>query len=107
MRSRSMPSNAISKSASVSTAMPRQVEGDVQARLAVGDQVAEALVGVRRIAEAGVLPHRVRPLPVHERMNAAHERVRAGLADEAEAAARLDVARRVDRPGLAPRLRHP
>jgi hypothetical protein len=59
----------------------RQVEGDVETGLAVGDQVLEALVGVRRL-----------PKPAYWRMvhgclryisavDAARERVLAGIAD--------------------------
>jgi hypothetical protein len=69
----------------------RQVEGDVEAGLAVGDQVLEALVGVGRITEAGVLAHGPRLLAVHLAVDAAGEGILAGLADHCHAAAGLDV----------------
>ena len=81
----------------VEPALRRQVERDVEPGLAVRDEVLEALVGVGRIAEAGVLAHRVRPVPVHRRVDAAHEGVAPRLADEAVAAARLHVGRGVER----------
>ena len=55
-------------------ALRRQIEGDVQASLAVGYEIFEALVGVGGIGKAGVLPHRPRPVPVHQRMDAAGKR---------------------------------
>ena len=61
-------------------ALRRQIEGDVEPGLAVGDQIFEALVGVGGVGEAGILPHGERPLPVHQRMNAAGERRLAGAA---------------------------
>jgi hypothetical protein len=61
-------------------ALRRQIEGDVESGLAVGDQIFETLVGVGRIGEAGILPHGERPLPVHQRMDAAGERRLAGAA---------------------------
>ena len=61
-------------------ALRRQVEGDVEPGLTVGDQIFEALVGVGGIGEAGILPHGERPLPVHQRMDAAGERRFAGAA---------------------------
>ena len=88
----------------IQAALRRQVEGDVEPGLAVGDQVVEALVGLGRIAETRVLAHRPRLLPVHQRMDAARERVLAGLADHVLAAARRDVGRGVERPDLDPRF---
>ena len=115
MASRSMPSKAISKSRSVSTAMPtrptspiafgrvgivaalrRQIERDVQAGLAVGDQIFEALVGVGRVGEAGVLPHGPRPMAIHQRVDAAGER-RLARPALIEAAARHHVLGCVER----------
>src|SRR5579864_4176817 len=68
-------------------ALRRQIEGDVEPGLAVGDQIFEPLVGVGGVGEAGILPHGERPLPVHQRMNAAGEWRFAG-------AARVDAAGR-------------
>jgi hypothetical protein len=47
----------------------------------VVEQVAEALVGLLRGAEAGELPHRPQPAPVHVLVHAARERVLAGTPD--------------------------
>ena len=59
----------------------RQVEGDVQAGLAVGDHQLEALVGLLRGAEAGVLPGRPGPAAVALRMQAAREREFSRIAE--------------------------
>ena len=69
----------------------RQVESDVQARLAVGDEVFEALVGLGRIAKAGVLAHGPGLFAVHQAVDAARERVFTGQADHFVAAAFLYV----------------
>ena len=55
----------------------RQVEGDGEAGLAVLQQVAVALVGLLRIAEAGVLAHSPEPAAVHGGLDAAGVRVLA------------------------------
>ena len=58
-----------------------QVERDREARLALREQEAEALVGLRRRAVAGVLADRPRPRAVAVVAQPARERVGAGLAD--------------------------
>ena len=50
-----------------------QVEGDRQAGLPLLEQVAEALVGLGRAGEAGVLAHRPEAAAVHRRLDAARE----------------------------------
>ena len=95
-----MPSNSVRMSSIESIATPtlptspcgdrvvgvvahlgRQVEGDRQPAGAGLDQLVVALVGLRGGAEPGVLAHRPRPAGVHRRVDAAGERVRAGLAE--------------------------
>ena len=56
----------------------RQVEGDRQPGLAVGEQVPEALVGLGGGREAGVLAHRPEAAAVHRGLDAAGERELAG-----------------------------
>jgi len=97
-----MPSKAISKSlgqrvVGVEPALRGQVEGDVEAGLAVGDQVLEAGIRVRRIAEARVLAHRPRLLAEHQRVDAPRERKLARQAEHREPAARREVVLRVER----------
>ena len=58
----------------------REVERDRQARLPVIEQELEALVGLRRGAEAGELAHGPQTTAVHGRMNAARERELSGPA---------------------------
>ena len=65
----------------VAAELSRQVEGHREAGRAVLDQVAVALVGVLGAGEAGVLAHRPEPVPVHAVVDAAGERVGAGLAE--------------------------
>ncbi len=57
------------------------VEGGREARLPVVEQVVEALVGLLGRSEARELPHRPQPPAVHRRVDAARERVLAGVAD--------------------------
>src|SRR5581483_1452871 len=78
----------------------RQVEGDAEPRLAALEQVAEARVRLLGRAEAGVLPDRPRPAPVHVRVGPARERELAGQL-EVELAG---VVLRVDRLDLGPRV---
>jgi hypothetical protein len=59
----------------------RHVEGRGEPRLPVVEQVAEALVGLLRGAEARELAHRPQAPAVHRRVDAARERELAGLAD--------------------------
>ncbi len=59
----------------------REIERGGEAGLAVLDQVLEALVGLARSAEAGVLAHGPEATAVHRRLHAAGERVLAGEAD--------------------------
>ena len=103
-RSSGIPSKTVSMSASESIATPDlahlaggalvvgveahlggQVERGGEARLALGEQELEALVGRLGRAEPGVLADRPRPRAVHRRLDAARERV---LAREAEVARR-------------------
>ena len=56
----------------------RQVEGHREAGLALLEQVAEALVGVGRGREAGVLAHRPEAAAIHRRLDAAGEGELAG-----------------------------
>ncbi len=49
--------------------------------LAVGEQVAKALVGLLDGAEAGELAHRPQPPPVHRGIDAAGERMLARVAE--------------------------
>src|SRR5207302_1448149 len=58
-----------------------QVEGGAQAGLAFFQQEAEALVGLARRAEAGELAHGPQPAAVHAGVDAARERVLAGVAE--------------------------
>ncbi len=59
----------------------RHVEGDREPRLAVVEQVVEALVGLLDRAEAGELAHRPEPPPVHRLIRPPRERELAGAAD--------------------------
>src|SRR2546428_501946 len=52
----------------------RQVEGDGEPGLSLGQEVAEAAVRLRRAAEAGVLAHRPEPSAIHLGVDAARER---------------------------------
>ena len=79
----------------------RHVEGGREAGLAVVEQVAEALVRLLGGAEAGELAHRPEPAAVHRRVDAARERVRAGVAEVA-VVVELDALRRVERLVLEP-----
>ena len=65
----------------VAAELGRQVERHREAGRAVLDQVAVALVGVLGAGEAGVLAHRPEPVAVHAVVDAAGERVGAGLAE--------------------------
>ena len=82
----------------------RHVEGGRETRLAVLEQVAEALVRLLGGAEPGELPHRPELAAVHRRVDAARERIDAG---EAEVALRSRPrrCRRVERLVLDPRDR--
>src|ERR1041384_2207382 len=55
----------------------REVEGDRQPGLAMLEQELVALVGIRRAAEAGELPHRPQLAAIHRGMNAAGKRILA------------------------------
>ena len=77
----------------------RQVEGGREARLALGEQELEALVGRLGRAEAGVLADRPGPAPVHRRLDAARERVLAGEAEVALVVEVRDVLGRVEAVG--------
>ena len=75
-----------------------QIEGDIDARHAALEHVAEPAVRLLGGAEAGVLPHGPEPAPVHGGIDAARERILARLAEIArgiEAEAR-QVCRRVE-----------
>ena len=61
----------------------RHVERGRKAGLPVPEQVAEALVRLRRRPEARELPHRPQPPPVHRRIDAARERERTRIAEVA------------------------
>ena len=74
----------------------RHVERRREARLAVLEQVAEALVRLLRRPEAGELAHRPEPAAVHRRVDAARERIRARPAEVA-LVVELDVLGRVER----------
>ena len=80
----------------VQPALGGQVEGDVEARVAVLEQVEEALVGLCGGAEAGVLADGPGTGPVHVAVDAAGEGVLARFADTLEAAAVLDIRGVVD-----------
>ena len=71
---------------------------------AVGDQLVVALVGLLGRAEPGVLPHRPRPAGVHRRVDAAGERVAAGLAELVGRIPAGQVVRAVHRLDRQPRL---
>src|SRR5437667_3712857 len=75
----------------------RHVERDAEAGLAVGDQILESAVRVRRAPHSGEHPHRPQPAAVHGGMDAAGEWEPAGAA---EPLVRLpgDVERRVQPP---------
>ena len=79
----------------------RHVEGGREAGLPMVEQVAEALVRLLGGAEAGELAHRPEPAAVHRRVDAARERVRAGVAEVA-VVVELDALRRVERLVLEP-----
>jgi hypothetical protein len=72
----------------------RHVEGGREPRLPVLQQVVEALVRLRRRAEAGELPHRPEAAAVHRLVDPARERVLTRLAEIA-VEVDLDVLRRV------------
>jgi hypothetical protein len=57
----------------------RQIEGDAQTGDALREQIAIALVGFFRCAEAGVLPHGPQPRPIHLGIDAARIGELAGL----------------------------
>jgi len=59
----------------------RQVERDREAGLALREQVVVALVGLARVAEAGVLAHGPEAAAVHRRLRAAGEGILPGLAE--------------------------
>ena len=84
----------------------RQVEGDVQPGLAVGNEVFETLVGLGRVAEAGVLAHGPGLLAIHQPVDAAGERIFTGQADHVVAAAFLHVLLGVKRIDLDARFVH-
>src|SRR5262249_39317589 len=65
----------------VEAELRRKVERNREPRLPLGEKVAEALVGLARRAEAGVLPHRPELAAVHRRVDAAGERELAGAAE--------------------------
>ena len=107
-----IPSKRTSMSARVSTATPhfptspfghrvvrvvavegRQVEGDGEAGLPLGEQVLEALVGVRRGAEAGELAHRPELAAIAGGVDAARVGVLAGDAERLDADRRPPPAR--------------
>ena len=73
-----------------------QVEGHRETRLTLLEEVAEALVGVRGGAEAGVLAHRPEAAAVHRRLDAARERELAGPAEVAILIQAGDVGRGVE-----------
>ena len=56
----------------------REIERDAQSVNALRQQVAIALIRLRRRPEARVLPHRPQTAAVHRRLNAACERKFAG-----------------------------
>ena len=110
-----IPSNSVSMSASVSTATPsrptspsdrgvigvvahqrRHVERRRQPRLAVLQQVVEALVGLLGRPEARELAHRPQPASIHRRVDAPRERVLARAADRR--GVRWEVGLGVERP---------
>ena len=116
-----MPANSVCMSSSVSIATPSvptspseqrrvgvvahqrgHVEGRAEARLAVLEQVVEALVGLLGGAEAGELAHRPQPPAVHRRVDAARER---RLAREADPLGRRQVGVGVERAHRLPRQR--
>jgi hypothetical protein len=59
----------------------RHVERRRQARLAVVEQIAEALVGLLGRAEPGELAHRPQPAAIHRRIDPARERITARQPD--------------------------
>ena len=82
----------------------RHVERRREPRLAVVEQVAEALVGLLRRPEARELPHRPQPPAVHARIHAARERELARQPDR-RVGIRRQVRLRVQRPDRLPRER--
>ena len=58
-----------------------QVEGGAEAGLPLVEQELEAFVGLPGGAEAGELPHGPEPAAVHGGMDAARERILAGIAE--------------------------
>ena len=81
----------------------RHVEGSREPRLAVLEQVAEALVRLLRGAEARELPHRPEPAAVHRRIDAPRERIHARIAEVA-LVVELDRVRRRERLVLEPEI---
>ena len=79
----------------------RHVERGREPGLAVVEQVAEALVRLLRGAEARELPHRPELAAVHRRIDAARERMHAGIAEVA-VIVQLDRVRRRQRLVLEP-----
>ena len=77
----------------------REVERDAEAADALGQQIAIALVGLRRRPKPGVLPHRPQPAPVHRRLDAPGEREGPGEAEVAVGVEPLQVARHREVPG--------
>ena len=75
----------------------RQVEGGAQPGLPLVEQELEALVGLPRRAEAGELPHGPEPAAVHGGVDAARERVLAGIAEVGFGVEAGEAVRRVER----------
>jgi len=82
----------------------RHVEGRRQPRLPVLEQVPEPRVRLLGRPEPGELPHRPQPPAVHRRVDAARERIDAGIPQVA-VVVDLDVVGRVQRLVLDPRDR--
>ena len=60
-----------------------EIEGHGEAGLALLEKVAEAVIGFRGGAEAGVLPHGPEAAAIHGGLDAARERELAGIAEVA------------------------
>src|SRR5580700_7718423 len=75
-----------------------QIEGGREAGLTLREQVAKALVGVFRRAEAGKLPHRPEPAAIHGGMDAARVGRLAGKAQVAVGVPARKIGGRVQTP---------
>ena len=74
----------------------RQIEGGAEAGLALAEEELEAFVGLAGGAEAGELPHGPEPAAIHGGVDAAGERILAGIAEVGVGIEAVESFRRVE-----------